>query len=217
MEVCFEELTEGWCEVVGDNVICHSGHWITVCYDVEICTPIDDEPVCDYSLEESCDCQLYNIGCGGDDPPPGGGDEPPEQPVAASFNFENVFAEKHSGSTGTNEDWTLEKDVTINGMKFLSNPADNYYTGFVEDDTPYYINNNPAYGGINGNPMSFVYCYTLPGTRFSSSSLIENDKKFTNTSSAIVHYPNFRNQQGQITPLSFPYSKTKSATAFSDL
>ena len=161
---------------------------------------------------ENCLCNLYGICDGG-----GGGDDPPEEPIAASFNFVNVFAVKQSGSTGTNEDWTIEQRVTINGMKFPDDPARNYYTTFVESSNCYYHNNNPAYGGIYGNTNSLVYCTVLGGNCTTNSSLIENNKKFTNTSSAFVHYPNYRNQQGQPAPFSNPYSNTKISIAENDL
>jgi len=102
-------------------------------------------------------------------------------------------------------------------MKFPDNPGNNYYTTFAETNECLYDNKNPAYGGIYGNTNSIVYCTILGGHCTSNSSLIENNKKFFNTSSAIVHYPNYRNQQGQLAPFSVSYSNPKLANAQYDL
>jgi len=172
------------------------------CYDEYVCTGGGNEDP----------CETYGIGC--DDG--GGGGDPPEEPVAASFIYKNIFAVKLSGSSGTNENWNLERRVTINGMKFINNPADNYYTTFVEGSDCYYNNYNSAYGGYNGNPNSLVYCYSQSGC-VTNFSLIENDKKFTNTSSAIVFYPNYHAPNSPVTPFWDSYSNTKISNAEADL
>jgi hypothetical protein len=165
---------------------------------------------------EECLCQVYGIGCGGGGDP----DPTPDDSTVSSFEFENIFAEKHSGSTGSNEDWTLKRGITLNGVKFSNNFSLNYYTSFTAQPNCIYNNNNPSGGGLYGYTLSFAYCYLIGGGGVgcsSTSELINNDKTFKNTSSTIVYYPNHHNQQGQITPYSVPYSNTKFAYAFSDL
>jgi len=101
-------------------------------------------------------------------------------------------------------------------MKFPSNPANNYYTTF-ENSSCLHNNYNTAYGGLYRNTDSRVYCYINRGHCSSISRLIENHKKFTNTSSAVVHYSNYHAPNSPVTPFSVSYSNTKHANSATDL
>jgi len=201
---------ERFCYVEPDGLVHSCGEWELVigsCY----CEPNEGG-----GGGGPDDCELHGIGCDDGPPPPGGGeDNPPEdEPEPASFNFSNVFAVKISGSSGTNENWYIRQQVTLSGMKFPSNPANNYYTTFVESCL--HNNYNPAYGGLYGNTNSLVYCYINGGHCTSNSVLTENDKKFTNTSSAVVNYPNYHAPNSPVTPFSVSYSNTKHANSAID-
>lgn len=46
-------------------VVPNNCYWVEDCWTEEECEWVEEEPVCDYGLSESCECQLYNIGCSG--------------------------------------------------------------------------------------------------------------------------------------------------------
>ena len=191
------------------------GPWVLLyCDEPELQYCTNDPSNCDPG-DEVCLCEYYGVCTPGDEPPPPPIE--PDQPVAASYNFENVFAVKQSGSSGTNEDWYIKQKATINGMKFLNTPADNYYTSYLNINPATYKNNDQPHGGLYGNPISSIYCVVNGGSTFTTSAIIENNKKFTNTSEGVVYYPNYQNQQNQPAPFYNSYTNTKQAIAESDL
>jgi hypothetical protein len=174
--------------------------------------PTDIDP-CEGMSDEQCACQMTGV-CGGGDPP-----VDPDEPVTGTFDFINEYAVKVSGSSGSNEDWSMWYSATLTGNKFID-PAKNVYTSYVGDPTSTsahsYHNNNPAMGGLYGYAIAFNYCYWIPSGS-GTSVFLEDNKKFRSIFGSSVRYPNWHNNQGQIEPYTDSYSNTKFAFASTDL
>ena len=107
---------QGSCEFEHDQLICTTQP-VTFCTSVYVCITNDDPPpggdeppgLCDYISNETCECQLYGIGCGGEEPPPEGPD-----PTACQISAANFAAEGSSCSTNLNEQTVSNDGFTWN-------------------------------------------------------------------------------------------------------
>ncbi len=201
-EVCNEVLTDGWCENEGDNVVCHAGHWITVCHDVEICTS-DDEPGCNYDLEESCACQLYNTGCSGGG---GGGDNPPPPPPpqtcsdcgnitseeaisqlnAITSSCDNIIGNPTIGASTFNASGIEKKPWASNGCNYIvqnlglwSSTFTPKYTGIIkrQNTTSQWKFDEFKFNGVVMTDGQLPLCYSYTLSENIQEGIIENGLK----------------------------------------
>lgn len=136
VEVCeyYRDCTDYYRNDVWIEKVCTDWQPTGFCWIEEVCEP--DE--CDYSLAESCECQLYGLGCGKDD-------DDPELPC--SYTDEEAAALLESVVVTEKYDFTSEVGAEVNDPSgIIIRPANekwtfynaNFFYGFHVEFSAYF-------------------------------------------------------------------------------
>lgn len=99
-------------------VVPNNCYWVEDCWTEEECEWVEEEPVCDYGLSESCECQLYGLNCNGNG---GGGGSTNEA-------FDNSIVDSLSPC----------RDIILTGIKNLA-------TGQIANIIHHFTGNVPGF------------------------------------------------------------------------